>query len=90
MTAGVEKKVPLFDRIFKPEHIVLENGHSVDRPKSRVFLILLVLLLCVIVAARATGFDFGIIFKRFGQLGVILGQIFRPNFKFFPKVIFIA
>lgn len=87
MTTATDKKVPLFDRIFKPEHIVLDNGHSVDRPRSRVFLILLALLVCIIVAAKATGFDFAIIIKRFEQLGVILGQIFRPNFKFFPKVI---
>lgn len=82
-----KKKVPLFDRLFKPEHIVLENGHSIDRPRSKIFLILLVLFICILVAARSTGFDFNVIIKRFGQLGVILGQIFRPNFNFFPKVI---
>ena len=34
-----------------------------------------------------TGFDIGIIIKRFNQLGVILGKIFQPDFTFFPKVI---
>ena len=84
---NIEKKAPLFDRVFKPEHIVLENGHSVDRPRSRTFLILGVLIVCVIIAAKATGFDFAIIARRFGQLGVILGQIFNPKWSFFPKVI---
>ena len=83
----LEKKPPLFDRIFKPEHITLENGHSVDRPRSRIYLILAVLLVCVVIAAKTTGFDFAILAKRFGQLGVILGQIFHPKWSFFPKVV---
>ena len=87
MTHALEKKPPLFDRIFKPEHIVLENGHTVDRPKSRVPLIVLILAIAIIIAAHTTGFDFGIIARRAGQLTVILGRIFRPNFGFFPKVV---
>ena len=87
MTQALEKKPPLFDRIFKPEHIVLENGHTVDRPKSRVPLVVLVLGIAIVIAAYTTGFDFGIIAKRAGQLTVILGRIFHPNFGFFPKVI---
>lgn len=78
---------PLFDKIFKPEHIVLENGHSVDRPKSRIPLIFAILVICIIVAIRATGFDMGVIFKRFEQLGVILFRIFHPKWSFFDKVI---
>ncbi|MBQ9511573.1 MAG: phosphonate ABC transporter, permease protein PhnE [Lachnospiraceae bacterium] len=85
MTA--EKKLPLFDRIFKPEHIVLENGHSIDRPKSRMPLILLVLAIAIVISAKTTGFDFEILLRRANQLVVILGRIFRPNFSFFPKVI---
>ena len=87
MTHALEKKAPLFDRIFKPEHIVLENGHTVDRPKSRVPLIVLLLAIAIVIAAYTTGFDFGIIARRANQLTVILGRIFRPNFGFFPKVI---
>lgn len=77
----------LFDKVFKPELIVLENGHSVYRPKSRVPLILAVLLIFIFVAAKATGFDFSVIINRFSQLGVILSQIFNPKWSFFPKVI---
>ena len=60
-------KTPLFDRVFKPERITLSNGHTVDRPKSRVPLILAILLLAIIVAAKSTGFDFGILASRIGQ-----------------------
>ena len=80
-------KPSLWDRMFKPEHIVLENGHSVDRPRSHTLLILGALIISVYVAAKATGFDMNIIFRRYKQLGVILGQIFHPNWSFFPKVL---
>lgn len=83
----VKTKIPLFDRIFKPEHIVLPNGHSVDRPRSRMPLILLALLIAIIIAARSTGFDFNLLLNRINQLGVILGKIFNPNWEFFPKVV---
>ena len=77
----------LFDKIFKPELITLDNGHSVYRPKSRLPLILVILFICIIIAARATGFDFSIIMRRINQLTVILGKIFQPNWGFFNKVI---
>lgn len=86
--AAVDKrKLPLFDRIFKPEHIVLPNGHSVDRPRSRTPWILGALIIVIWLSMEATGFDFSIIVSRFGQFGVILGRIFQPNWSYFPKVI---
>ena len=33
-------RTPLFDRIFRPKMMVLANGHSVARPRSRAPLIL--------------------------------------------------
>lgn len=35
----------LFDRIFKPEQITLENGHTVLRPRSRTPLIVICIVL---------------------------------------------
>ncbi len=87
MAAEKKQKTPLFDRIFKPEHITLANGHSIDRPKSRMPLILLVLLIVVIASAEMTGFSFHTLFARINQLGAILGKIFRPNFSYAPEVI---
>ena len=84
---AIEKKAPLFDRIFKPEHIVLDNGHTVDRPRSRTPLIALILLAVVIISLRVTDFDFGILIKRGHELGVIMSQIFQPDFSYFPKVV---
>lgn len=87
MSQADVRKAPLFDRVFKPEHIVLENGHSVERPRSRMPLILLCLLAVIIISLKMTGFDFNVIIRRAKELTVILGQIFRPNFSYFPKII---
>lgn len=86
MAKSAVKKAPLFDRIFKPEHIVLENGHTVDRPRSRTPWILAAFVIVIAISMQATGFDFSVILQRFEQFFVILGQIFRPNFSYFSKV----
>ena len=80
-------KDSLFDRIFKPEVITLDNGHEVKRPKSKMPFIIICLVIVLAFSIRMTGFDLGIIVKRFAQLGVILGKIFHPDFSFLPKVI---
>ncbi len=80
-------KDSLFDRIFKSEVITLDNGHEVKRPKSKMPLIIICLVIVLAFSIRMTGFDLGIIVKRFAQLGVILGKIFHPDFSFMPKVI---
>ncbi|MGN1405980.1 MAG: phosphonate ABC transporter, permease protein PhnE [Erysipelotrichaceae bacterium] len=77
----------LFDRIFKPELIVLDNGHEVKRPRSKMPLIIICLVVVLAFSIKMTGFDLGIIIKRFNQLGAILGKIFQPDFSFLPKVI---
>lgn len=82
----IEQKPALFDRIFKPEHIVLENGHTVDRPRSRTPLILICLALVIFWSAKMTGFDLSVVINRGHQLGVILSQIFHPTFSYFEKV----
>ena len=80
-------KDSLFDRSCKPEVITLDNGHEVKRPKSKMPLIIICLVIVLAFSIRMTGFDLGIIVKRFAQLGVILGKIFHPDFSFLPKVI---
>ncbi len=81
------KKEKLFDRIFKPELITLNNGHQVSRPKSRLPLICVCLVIVVAISLSLTEFDLSIVIERFHQLFVILGKIFNPNFSFLPKVI---
>lgn len=85
MASEKTNKLSLFDRVFKPERIVLENGHSVDRPKSRIPLILLCLAIVIWISIYATGFSLSTIVKRASELTVILGQIFTPNWSYVPQ-----
>ena len=80
-------KVKLFDRIFKPQVITLPNGKTVDRPRSRMPLILLALVLVLYWALRMTGFDLSVITTRFAKMLDLLEKIFQPDWSFFPKVI---
>ena len=80
-------RTPLFDRIFKPELITLENGHQVLRPRSRTPLISAILIAVVIASIQLTGFDISIIIRRGYQFTVILKQIFVPDFSYWPKVV---
>lgn len=80
-------KTKLFDRIFPPETIRLGNGHTVERKRSRVPMIALIILLGMVVSIYLTGFSLALVIERISQLGVILGKIFRPNFDFLPKSI---
>lgn len=80
-------RVPLFDRIFKPEIITLPSGGTVARPRSRTPLIVAILIAVVWASIQLTGFDIGIIIRRGHQFTYILARIFHPNFAYFGKVI---
>ena len=80
-------KLTLYDRIFKPQVITLENGHTVTRRRSRTPLILLVLLIAVWLSVRMTGFDLKIIITKFDKLLDLFVQLFHPKWSFFGKVV---
>ena len=77
--AAAGYRIPLFDRVFKPKTIRLSNGHSVQRPRSRMPLIAVLLVAMVWLSIKLTGFDLGIIARRGHQFVVILSQIFSPD-----------
>lgn len=80
-------KLTLFDKIFKPQKIVLENGHSVLRRRSRTPIILVLLILAVWIAVRMTGFSLSTIITRFDKLLDLMKKLFKPDWSFFPKVV---
>ena len=80
-------RTPLFDRVFKPEIITLPNGNTVARPRSRMPLIVVILVAVIWASIRLTGFDLGIIIRRGSQFTVILARIFHPDFSYFDKVV---
>lgn len=84
--AKLSVKLPLFDRVFKPE-VIMVGEHAVKRPHSRAPLICLLLLGVVWGSVELTGFDFSIIIKRGYQFTVILQKIFNPDWSYFNKVL---
>ena len=80
-------KETFFDKIFKPEVITLENGHTVHRRRGRTPFIIAALVLVIFWALKMTEFDFMVIIDRFTKMLDLLKKIFQPDWEFFPKVI---
>ncbi len=71
---------------LRPVPVVLPNGHSVPRPRSRVLLALVYLVPVIGVSLFITEFDLGIIYTRGHFMTGILEKIFHPDFDYFNKV----
>lgn len=80
-------KETLYDKIFRPQTIVLANGHSVVRRRSRTPLIVLLLALAIIWSLHMTGFDIGLVVRKFSKMLDLLKKILQPDWSFFPKVV---
>ena len=80
-------KLTLYDRVFKPQRIVLENGHTVLRKRSRTPAIVLLLAEAVYLSLKATGFSMSVVINKFSKMLDLLVKIFQPNWEFFPKVV---
>ena len=81
-----QTKPPLFDRMFPPQTMTV-GEHTVQKPQSRTWLIVIVLFIVVAASVVLTKFDISILIKRGHQLAVILSQIFNPKWSYFPKVV---
>ena len=80
-------KETLYDKIFKPQKITLQNGHSVMRRRSRAPLILLLLAAAIVLSLKMTGFVMGLVIKKFGKMLDLMQKIWQPDWSFFPKVL---
>jgi phosphonate transport system permease protein len=83
---ALQAKTPLFDRLFPPQTMAV-GDHTVKKPRSRSWLIAVVMLLVVAASVVLTKFDIGILIKRGHQLTVILSQVFNPKWSYFSKVV---
>ena len=79
-------KLTWFDKIFKPQTITLANGHSTIRRRSRAPIIAALVLLAIILSLRMTGFDLGLIIRKFDKLMDLMVKLFHPKWSFFDKV----
>ena len=79
-------KLTWFDKIFKPQVITLANGHSTIRRRSRAPIIVLLLVVAIVLSLNMTGFDLGLIFRKFNKLMDLMVKLFHPKWSFFDKV----
>lgn len=76
----------LYDKIFKPKKIVLENGKVVEEKCSRTPLILLLIIIATAVSVHVTGFSLATILKRGKEFFVILDQMIPPNTSYINNI----
>ncbi|MFD1852129.1 phosphonate ABC transporter, permease protein PhnE [Oceanobacillus bengalensis] len=76
----------MYDRIFLPKKITLENGKTVYEKRSRLPFIVALLLLAVIISIRITGFELELLLERWMQFFVIIGQMIPPNWEHFSNI----
>lgn len=76
----------LFHLYLKPIPVTLQNGHMVMRPRSRLFLVMVIFLPMVFISLKVTKFDPAIFVKRGFQFTAILKKIFQPNFDYLKNV----
>lgn len=76
----------LYDKIFKPQKIILANGEIVEEKRSRTPLILILLLIATAVSIKITGFSIKTILRRGGQFFVILSQMIPPDIGYIGNI----
>ena len=69
----------LYDKIFPPKKITLNDGKVILEPRSRMPLIVLLLVIAAWISIDITGFNLSVLAKRGNQFFVILGEMFPPN-----------
>lgn len=79
-------KTPLFDRIFPPKTMTV-GDHTVQKPRTRAWLITLVMVAIVWGSVSMINFDFKVFARNIHQFTVILAKIFNPKWTYFQKVI---
>ncbi len=77
---------PLFDRLFPPRVMVV-GGRTVLKPRSKAWLVALIMIAAVWGSVVITKFDLSIIVRRGHQFTVILQKVFNPDWSYLSKVI---
>lgn len=76
----------VYDKIFPPKTIQLENGKSIQETRSRTPIILFVLLVAILVSAKITGFNLSTLIARGKQFFVIIEQMFPPKWDYVQQI----
>ncbi len=79
-------KLSAYDRIFKPKQYVLESGRTVQERRSRLPLVLVILIIATVVAGEVTGFSFSTLVRRISFFFVMLRDMVPPDWSYMPRV----
>ncbi|MCK0471825.1 phosphonate ABC transporter, permease protein PhnE [Halalkalibacter sp. APA_J-10(15)] len=76
----------MYDKVFPPKKMQLPNGRVVKEKRSRVPLIILLVLVAVVISIEATQFDIRVLWRRWSEFFVIIGQMIPPNWGYVPHL----
>lgn len=76
----------LYDKIFPPKKIILSDGREILEPRSRMPLVILLIVIAGWISIDITGFDLSVIAKRGNQFFVILKQMFPPETNYLSAI----
>lgn len=76
----------MYDKIFPPAKISLPNGKVVYEKRSRIPLILVLLVVATIISVQFTNFDINMLLKRWTEFFVIIGQMIPPNWEYLSSI----
>lgn len=69
----------MYDKLFPPKKLTLSGGKVVLQNRSRLPLILIILVVCTIVSARFTGFSFQVLVTRMHEFFTIIRAMIPPD-----------
>jgi phosphonate transport system permease protein len=75
-----------YDKIFPPTTITLPNGKTVQKPRSRAPITVIVFIALAVLSVKVTDFNLEILSSRIGQFFVMLQRMFPPEISYMPQI----
>ena len=76
----------LYDRILPPRSYTLDNGKVVIEKRSRVPLVIVLLVLATVISGKITGFRLSALLGRIDYFFVMLFDMLPPDIAYMPQV----
>lgn len=83
----MKMKESISDRLFGKRYIELPDKKRVYDKRSDSFLILFFVALLFVFSLQITGFNLPVLFKKLGNMQMILTQIFQPKWSVIPAIL---
>jgi len=76
----------LYDKIFKPRKMVLDNGKVVEEKFTRTPLVLLVLIVASVISVQITGFNLELLIENGSNFFDIIKDMFPPEWNYIDRI----